>query len=55
MSCGRQQGTGNDLQKKIGRNKVVQMYRKGGVAQKGKSAAKQCMVRKTGKYSKRGG
>jgi len=55
MSCGRQQGTGSDLQKEIGRNEVVWMYREGSMAQRDKSAAEWHIVKRTKKYSKRGG
>jgi len=34
---------------------MVWVYREGGTAQRGKGIAKQCMVRRTGKHSKRGG
>ena len=55
MSCGRQQGTGSDLQKEIERNEVVWMYREGSMAQRDKSAAEWHIVKRTKKCSKRGG
>jgi len=59
VSCRRQLGTRSDLLLEVERIKLVWMQREdrgeGGAAQRGKSVAKQHMVRRTGKRSKRGG
>ena len=59
VSCRRQLGAKSDLLLKVERIKLVWMQKKdrgeSSVAQRGKSAAKWRMVRRTGKHSKRGG
>jgi len=59
VSCRRQLGARSDPLLKVERIKLVWMQRedrgKSGVAQRGKSAAKRCTVRRIGKRSKRGG
>jgi len=59
ISCRRQPGARSDPLLEVERIKLVWIQREdrgeGGAAQKGKSIAKQCMVRRTGKHSKRGG
>jgi len=59
VSCRRQLGARSDLLLEVERIKLVWMQREdrgeGSMAQRGKSVAKQRMVRRTGKHSKRGG
>jgi len=58
VSCKRQLGARSDPLLEVERIKLVWMQREdrreGGAAQRGKSTAKQCTVRRTGKRSKRG-
>jgi len=59
VSCRRQPGTRSDPLLEVERIKLVWMQREdreeGSAAQRGKSTAKQRMVRRTGKRSERGG
>jgi len=59
VSCRRQPGARSDPLLEVERIKLVQMQRKdrgrSSSAQRGKSAVKWCMVRRTRKRSKRGG
>ena len=55
VSYRRQPGARSDLLLEVERIKLVWMQREGDAAQRGKSAVKQRIVRRTGTRSKRGG
>jgi len=55
MSCRGEQRARSDIKQEVRRNEMVRVYGGGSAAQKGKGAAKQHMVRRTRKCSKRGG
>ena len=55
VSCRRQPGARSNSLLEVERIKLVWMQREGDAAQRGKSAVKQRIVRRTGTRSKRGG